>query len=145
MADSNEYISIFRYDSYEHLQAWMKSPQRQEMLQRAKEFAQAPPILSFHSLEYWFVHHEQEQQDAQDQAVATAAIAKPPQPPPKYKMFLITFLVIWATNQWTGKVIRRVFGKGTLPMVWFQAITTLLTVAVAVYIGVPMATALTGF
>jgi antibiotic biosynthesis monooxygenase (ABM) superfamily enzyme len=149
MADNNDYIFIVRYDNFEHLHAWITSSQQHEMLLRAKEFSQAPPVLSFHSLEYCFAppprgalgggggENELLGDNNDDPSVFL--------PPPKYKILIITFLAIWAMNQWTGKVVLRIFGVGTLPMVWFLAVSTFLTVAVAIYVAVPLATALTGF
>jgi antibiotic biosynthesis monooxygenase (ABM) superfamily enzyme len=140
IADSNEYIFIIRYDNYEHLHAWMSSPEQQEMLQRAhQEFSQTPPVLSFHSLEYCFFPPAGVAADDNDGDPSVFL------PPPKYKILIITFLAIWAMNQWTGKVVLRIFGVGTLPMVWFLAVSTFLTVAVAIYVAVPLSTALTGF
>jgi antibiotic biosynthesis monooxygenase (ABM) superfamily enzyme len=163
IAHSNEYISIFRYDSYEHLEAWMTSSQRHEMISRAKAFSQAPPLLTFHSLEYWFVPPTTSappviavngsggggDESLLDEIMSTEPSQQQQQPrllpPPKYKMVVITFLVIWAMNQWTGKVIVLVVGKGTLPKPALQACTTFLTVLVTAYVALPVATAVSGF
>jgi antibiotic biosynthesis monooxygenase (ABM) superfamily enzyme len=173
MAHSNDYISIFRYDNYAHLEAWMMSTQRHEMLQRAKAFSKEPPLLSFHSLEYWFVpptttnssggddntetmnnNNDEENADpteasSGEQQPAAAQQqqqpAGPPRPPAKYKMVIVTALVIWAMNQWTGKVLVLIFGVGTLPKPLLQFLTTLLTVIAAAYVALPVSTALLGF
>jgi antibiotic biosynthesis monooxygenase (ABM) superfamily enzyme len=171
MAHSNDYIAIFRYDNYAHLEAWMMSTQRHEMLQRAKAFSKEPPLLSFHSLEYWFVpppptitsggddkpetmnnkNNDEENADPTEASTgdqpspAAQPPAAPPRPPPKYKMVIVTALVIWAMNQWTGKVLVLIFGKGTLPKPLLQFLTTLLTVMSAFYVALPVATALVGF
>lgn len=155
---SNEYISIFRYDNYEHLEAWMTSAERHDMIIRAKAFSQAPPILSFHSLEYWFVPAQQQAGDEEEATVDGQASTASPQlpssssppsqvflPPPKYKMVAVTFLVIWSMLQWTGKAVQVVFGRGTLSKLGFQALSTFLTVLVTAYVAMPLYTAVLGF
>ncbi|WP_286829728.1 MULTISPECIES: antibiotic biosynthesis monooxygenase [Kordiimonas] len=69
------FISIFRFDSYGNLEAWMKSDLRQALLKDAEAFCAAPPRISrYRSLEFMF----------------------PPgdggKPPSREKMAVVTFL-----------------------------------------------------
>jgi antibiotic biosynthesis monooxygenase (ABM) superfamily enzyme len=52
---SNEYVSIFRYDTYDLLQAFMNSEDRQRLLTKTVEFEEVPIEISYHSLEFWFL------------------------------------------------------------------------------------------
>lgn len=53
--DGGIYISIFRFDSYAHREAWMHSDERQELLKDAEAFCAAPPKISrYRSLEFMF-------------------------------------------------------------------------------------------
>ena len=69
------YVSIFRFDTYTHLEAWMNSDQRQALLEEASAFCEAPPHVSqYHSLEFMFPE--------------SAVTGKPPS---RQKMALVTF------------------------------------------------------
>ena len=50
--DSNEFVTIFRYDTYEHLQRWMDSQEHDLFLQRTREFTEDPVQVAYHSLAY---------------------------------------------------------------------------------------------
>lgn len=79
-ASQEEYLSIFRYDTYENLQLWMESDERLKILERSVDFDQEPPRLTYHSLEYWFQADNGQQQQQQ---------------PSEHKMAVIIFFVIW--------------------------------------------------
>ncbi len=77
--DSPEHICIFRFDTFAHLDAWMKSSERLAWLDRVSEFSNsAPEVRHYSSLEFWF-----SPEDHQGRA------------PAKHKMALVTFSVIW--------------------------------------------------
>jgi uncharacterized protein len=71
-----EYVLIFRFDTYEHLQRWEESEQRRDWLERARPLRQAEPqVQKLSGLEYWFT--------------------QPGTPtPPRYKMVIVTILAI---------------------------------------------------
>lgn len=51
----NEYVVIFRFDTYEHLRAWQESEIRRELLKKAEPLRESPPSYRLESgLEYWF-------------------------------------------------------------------------------------------
>lgn len=73
--DKGIFISIFRFDSYDHLEAWMLSEERSKHLKNAQSFCAAPPKISrYRSLEFMF---------------PTEDTGKPPS---REKMALITYL-----------------------------------------------------
>jgi hypothetical protein len=77
-AATGDYVLIFRFDTYEHLQAWEESPIRAEWVKRAEEFTVgAARIQRVTGLEFWF--------NAPGQGG----------PPPRHKMALVTVLGIY--------------------------------------------------
>jgi uncharacterized protein len=85
--DRAEYVVVFKFDSYVHLAAWTDSPERHDWLERVKplvldEFKET--VLT--GLETWFT-----------------LPAKPGAlPPPRYKMALVTFCVVFPLSQALG-------------------------------------------
>jgi antibiotic biosynthesis monooxygenase (ABM) superfamily enzyme len=127
---SQEYVSIFRYENYELLQQWMDSEDRFQMLEKTCDFEDEPIVTSYHSLEYWFVPPETEQQQAEQQ--------KPPAMPSRPKMVFVTFLVIWfqvlfVTPYTIGFI-------PNLPPWAAQGLGTLLIVVLTTYLFMPIAT-----
>lgn len=73
--EGGTYISIFRFDSYANLDAWMHAPERLTLLEGAKTFCAAPPRISrYRSLEFMFPVREGDK------------------PPSREKMAFVTFL-----------------------------------------------------
>lgn len=128
---SLEYVSIFRYENYELLQLWMDSEDRLQMLHKTCDFEDEPIVTSYHSLEYWFVPPETEQQLQVDQQ-------KPPAMPPRPKMAFVTFLVIWFQVMFvTPYTIGYI---PNLPAWAAQGLGTLLIVVLTTYFFMPIAT-----
>lgn len=119
--DSNEFVTIFRYDTYEHLQLWMDSQERDSFLQRTCEFTEEPVQVAYHSLAYWFV---------QDEATASTL-------PPKHKMSMVTFLVIWFQVHFIPPLVGRI---PNLPALAGEALTTALIVVLTSYLILPIVT-----
>jgi antibiotic biosynthesis monooxygenase (ABM) superfamily enzyme len=122
--DQQEYVSIFRYDSYRNLQNWMVSIERLEMIEKACAFSIKPLAISFHSLEYWFVSEQGRV------------------PPARWKMTLITFLVIFSQLQFLPQLVGFI---PDLPMKLAEAITTALVVILTTYVWFPILTRLFAF
>jgi antibiotic biosynthesis monooxygenase (ABM) superfamily enzyme len=123
--ESNEYVNIFRFDNYEHLQLWMDSEERLQFLERTNEFDEEPIETSYHSLEYWFV------QDKTDDK-------KPAQgPPSKEKMVVVTFLLIWLQVHFLGPAFG---GISELPGLLAEALTVLTVVIGTTYLWMPLTT-----
>ena len=124
--DSNEYVSIFRFNNYENLQRWMDSEERMGFLEQTKEFDEGPVETSYHSLEYWFVPEE------------TASSPGPPKSPPsKPKMVVVTFLLIWVQAHFIGPAIGRI--PKILPLA-SEALTIFLIVVLTTYLWMPITT-----
>ncbi len=79
-AGSQEYVYIFRFDTYPHLQCWEESPERQAWVARARELTEGESRKQVVTgLEYWF------------------ALPELPagSPPPRAKMAFVTLLAIY--------------------------------------------------
>jgi uncharacterized protein len=75
-----EYVVVFRFDTYEHLRAWQESDIRRELLKKAEPFREKEPSYRMQSgLEFWFT---------------------PPGPasPPRWKMALVTAVGVWPAS-----------------------------------------------
>jgi antibiotic biosynthesis monooxygenase (ABM) superfamily enzyme len=122
--DEQEYVSIFRYDSYRNLQKWMASKERDEMIEKACAFSSKPLAISFHSLEYWFVSEQGRT------------------PPARWKMTIITFLVIFSQLQFLPEMVGLI---PNLPMKLGEALTTAIVVILTTYVWFPILTRLFAF
>lgn len=72
--DAQTVVNIFRFDSYAHLDQWMQSQERQDLLKETRNFCAAPAqTQQYESLEFMF---------PQDGAG---------KPPPRGKMAIVTF------------------------------------------------------
>jgi antibiotic biosynthesis monooxygenase (ABM) superfamily enzyme len=120
---ADEYRTIYRFDSAEHLQAWLDSDERAAWLERAEPHVIGPMRTSFVTgLETWFT--------LPDQPGAT--------PPPPYKMALLTWITIFPLIT----VIVAVTGPllAGLPLAVRLAITTGLTVPLMTWVVMPRVT-----
>jgi uncharacterized protein len=131
--DADEYISIVRFQNYTKLKKWMDSDDRKGMLNRTSEFSNRKSVYSYHSVEHWF-----------PSSTGTASGgAKPPGPPPKWKMTIFVTLVIYSQSIWVQK-----FMKKKLPEVnwyWLVLLNTLIVVTLVTYIMFPICTRLAAF
>jgi antibiotic biosynthesis monooxygenase (ABM) superfamily enzyme len=136
-----EYISIFRYDTYEHLKAWMTSDRRDSLIDQVQEHLETPVLVTYHSLEHWFVAPstisiDQNENDDNDAAAAAG-------PPPKYKMAVVVFLVIWFQVHFINP---NTIGKITaLSPLAKESLGTLLITILTTYVFMPIATRLFAF
>lgn len=92
-ARESEYVIVFRFDTDEHLKAWMNSDVRQEFLKKAEQFREKKP--SYHverGLEYWF---------ETDGAQA----------PARWKMAIITVLGVWPVSILVSNALAPLIGK----------------------------------
>ena len=80
-----EYVIIFRFNSYENLEKWEKSPIRNEWLQKGKKLVESDPdVQKMTGLEFWFTPYLKDE----------SSPLIPLQPPPRYKMVIVTVPVI---------------------------------------------------
>jgi uncharacterized protein len=114
-AHSQEYTYIFRFDTYEHLQAWESSEEKANWVNKLRGLAEMDAkkqVLT--GLEYWFALPNNSSRPA----------------PPRYKMALLTVLAIYP--------LTTVLGYATTPGP-FSAVRLLKGLAVSI-IAVPLMT-----
>jgi uncharacterized protein len=122
---AGEYRTIYRFDTAEHLRAWLDSDERAAWLERAEPHLIGPLRTRFVTgLETWFTL------PAQPAAV----------PPPPYKMALVTWITIFplitGIVALTGPLLK------DLPLAVRLAITTALTVPLMTWVVMPRVTRL---
>jgi antibiotic biosynthesis monooxygenase (ABM) superfamily enzyme len=80
-----EYVIILRFNTYENLDKWEKSPIRYEWLQKARKLAESDyDVQKMTGLEFWFTPYLNDE----------SSPMIPLQPPPRYKMVIVTIPVI---------------------------------------------------
>jgi antibiotic biosynthesis monooxygenase (ABM) superfamily enzyme len=80
-----EYVVIFRFNNYDNLTKWEKSPIRNEWLQKGRKLIEADPnVQKLTGLEFWFTPYFKDE----------SSPMIPLQPPPRYKMVIVTIPVI---------------------------------------------------
>jgi uncharacterized protein len=80
-----EYVVIFRFNTYENLDKWEKSPIRHEWLQKGRKLAESDyDVQKMTGLEFWFTPYFNDE----------SSPMIPLQPPPRYKMVIVTIPVI---------------------------------------------------
>jgi antibiotic biosynthesis monooxygenase (ABM) superfamily enzyme len=124
-ASAGEYRTVYRFDTAEHLRAWLDSDEHAAWLQHADPHVIGPAHTSFVTgLETWFTLPGQP---------GTA-------PPPPYKMALVTWIaifpVITAIVVLTGSLLEG------LPLALRLAITTALAVPLMTWVVMPRLTRL---
>jgi antibiotic biosynthesis monooxygenase (ABM) superfamily enzyme len=122
---AGEYRTVYRFDSAEHLRAWLDSDEHAAWLERAEPHVSGPIRTSFVTgLETWFTLPGQ------------AGMA----PPPPYKMALLTWITIFplitAIVAITGPMLK------DLPLAVRLGITTALTVPLMTWVVMPRVTRL---
>ena len=81
----SEYVVIFRFNSYENLEKWEKSPIQNEWLQKGRKLAEPDyDVQKMTGLEFWFTPYFKDE----------SSPLIPLQPPPRYKMVIVTIPVI---------------------------------------------------
>ena len=81
----SQYIVIFRFNSSDNLAKWEKSPVRNEWLQKGRKLVEADPdVQKMTGLEFWFTPYFKDE----------SSPMIPLQPPPRYKMVIVTIPVI---------------------------------------------------
>jgi uncharacterized protein len=122
-AGEGDYRIVYRFDTAEHLQAWLDSDAHTGWLQRAEPHVLGPVRTQFVTgLESWFT------------VPSTPALA----PPPPYKMALVTWLTIFPLI--TGVVIAIGPVVAGLPLVARLAVTTAITVPLMTWVVMPRVT-----
>src|SRR5829696_10341434 len=80
-----EYVVIFRFNNYDNLTKWEKSSIREEWIQKGRKLVEADPdVQKLTGLEFWFTPYFNDE----------SSPMIPLQPPPRYKMVIVTIPVI---------------------------------------------------
>ena len=130
-SESHEYLTIFRFDNYAHLRVWMNSTERADMYERVLEISEHPSVYSFHFLEHWFPSDH------------TTPKEEGGGPPRKYKMVLVTTVIIYSLNCWVPIVTKMVAPSVNTYLRGF--FNTLIIVIIAAYTIFPVVTRLLAF
>jgi antibiotic biosynthesis monooxygenase (ABM) superfamily enzyme len=122
---SDEYRTVYRFDSVAHLRTWLNSEERAAWLARAEPHVAGPmrtQVLT--GLEGWF----------------TLSTRPGVAPPPPYKMALVTWVTIFPLI--TLVVVASAPLLGRLPLVVRLAVTTAVTVSLMTWVVMPRVTRL---
>jgi antibiotic biosynthesis monooxygenase (ABM) superfamily enzyme len=124
-AAAGEYRVVYRFDTAQHLQAWLDSPEHAAWLERAEPHVLGPlrrQVLV--GLEGWF----------------TLPTQPGTPPPPRYKMAILTWVTIFPLI--TMVVVATAPLVGSLPLVARLAVTTGVTVPLMTWVVMPRVTRL---
>ena len=121
----DEHFCVFRFDTDEHLTMWMSSEKRSQWLADERSFgAKIFTARPYSSLEFWFPHPD-----------------NPGKAPPKHKMVLVTFLVIWPLVHLISPIASHFVHR---PLV-SEILTVGVICALVTYVFMPIATRLLGW
>jgi antibiotic biosynthesis monooxygenase (ABM) superfamily enzyme len=132
--DNDEFISIFRYDNYTHLETWMDSDERRQMLEKKVEFAEEAVLTSYHSLEHWFLQNEPVDANSRQHQI---------KPPAQYKMVLLTSAIIWSEIQWIPLTVSKM--APNFNEVAAEGLSIFIITFLATFIFFPVTTRLLAF
>jgi uncharacterized protein len=119
----SEYVIVLHFDRHDHLQAWLDSSERRDLIARVQPLIQErEEIQVLTGLETWF------------------ELPKRPQrsPPKRYKMALLTWLAVFATLSVVGRILNPFLAA--LPSVIAQIITIGVVVGLLTYVIMPRLT-----
>lgn len=118
-----EYAIVFRFDSYTHARGWEDSEIRAGWVEQARPLTEGEAeIQRVTGLEFWFT------------PPAGAA------PPPRWKMALVSFGVLWPLNVFVNTGLGWLIGGWPIPL---RALVVVgILVPVTTYIAMPWATRL---
>jgi len=109
---ATEYAIILRFDSYSNLSLWNNSQERKDLIESSKHlYAEVKPELALTGLDFWFVGKH------------TAV-----EPPVKWKMMLVTVIIIFALLKMLMPFLGGILGYFGLP----EFLNTLLSITVMV-------------
>jgi antibiotic biosynthesis monooxygenase (ABM) superfamily enzyme len=121
--NQEEYVLIFRFDSYPHLKVWEDSDIRKDWLEKVKLMSQGEAhVEKVTGLEYWF------------QLPGNAAKV----PPPPYKMVVATIIGIYPTTLAVNMLIGPRFVA--IPLYPRVLILVIITVSLMTYVVMPLVT-----
>ena len=130
-----EYVVIFRFNNYENLNKWEKSPIRNEWLQKGRKLVEADPdVQKMTGLEFWFTPYFKDEY--------SPMIPLPLQPPPRYKMVIVTIPVISILISTLVPQIHFLTEMLSIPFLIRLVIAITITVLLMTYVIMPLLTKL---
>ena len=132
----SEYVVIFRFNSYDNLEKWEKSPIRNEWLQKGRKLAESDPdVQKMTGLEFWFTPYFKDE----------SSPLIPLQPPPRYKMVIVTIPVISIILLTLVPQINLLTEMLSIPFPIRLVIALTITVLLMSYVIMPLLTKLLKF
>jgi len=120
-----EYVLIFRFDHYRNLRRWQGSEIRDQWLARAKPLiVSEAKVQVLTGMEGWF----------------TLPGRKPPGPPPRYKMAVMTACAVYPISLALGLTVRPMLAK--LPLLVGTAVMTVAMILLMTWAVMPLMTKL---
>ena len=128
-----EYVIIFRFNTYENLDKWEKSPIRHEWLQKGRKLAESDyDVQKMTGLEFWFTPYFKDE----------SSPMIPLQPPPRYKMVIVTIPVISILLMTLVPQIHFLTEMLSIPFPIRLVIALTITVLLMTYVIMPLLTKL---
>jgi uncharacterized protein len=128
-----EYVVIFRFNNYHNLAKWEKSPIRNEWLQKGRKLIEADPdVQKLTGLEFWFTPYFKDESSSMI----------PLQPPPRYKMVIVTIPVISVLLLTLVPQIHLLTEMLSIPFPIRLVIALTITVLLMTYVIMPLLTKL---
>jgi uncharacterized protein len=128
-----EYVVIFRFNNYDNLTKWEKSPIRNEWLQKGRKLVEADPdVQKLTGLEFWFTPYFKDE----------SSPLIPIKPPPRYKMVIVTIPVISILISTLVPQIHVLTEMLSIPFPIRLVIAITITVLLMTYVIMPLITKL---
>ena len=128
-----EYVVIFRFNNYASLTKWEKSPIRDEWLQKGRKLVEADPdVQKLTGLEFWFTPYFKDE----------SSPMIPLNPPPRYKMVIVTIPVISILLMTLVPQIHILTEMLSIPFPVRLVIALTITVLLMTYVIMPLLTKL---
>ena len=139
----DEYIAIVRFDNYSNLERWMTSSERTCMMERVDEFSDQVPVFSYNSIEHWFTSADSTITHGRSTSHRTGHPSNGP--PPRYKMWLVTCVVIYGQVLWIPEFTGLILPVTEMDPNILKLINTVLTVTLSTFLFFPIVTRLLSF
>ena len=131
-----EYVIIFRFNNYDSLTKWEKSTKRNEWLQKGRKLVEADPdVQKLTGLEFWFTPYFKDE----------SSPMIPLNPPPRYKMVIVTIPVISIMLMTLVPQIHILTEMLSIPFPVRLVIALTITVLLMTYVIMPLLTKLLKF
>lgn len=129
-----EYVVIFRFNNYDNLAKWEKSPIRNEWLQKGRKLVESDPdVQKMTGLEFWFTPYFKDE---------SSPPIIPLNPPPRYKMVIVTIPVISILISTLVPLIHFLTEILLIPFPIRLVIAIAITVILMTYVIMPLLTKL---